>query len=458
MKGSRLYILFLIAFLVVVFIMQLLAPHKFIWNPTYDKYDKEPFGSYVFDDILSSSIDDYTVVNKTFYQINQEDSVTNGRAFLLTEASPVFYQTDIENLYRIIHSGNQVMLCTDHFSYCLRDTLGFEPAFARNTVFNLINVNNNKERVSIFLGTDTLKPEQTYQVFSQTLPLRIIPGIQKRESDSTDKQDGEEDEFEETIEEFMEKEDVPEKEEALESENDESKAPASYFIPMKCDSMEILVWDENNLPLAIRAFLGKGELILVTTPLMFTNFGMLDGTNASYVFRLLSFMKGKPLTRIEAYGTHDEKPQTPLRYILSEAPLRWATYTGLLFLLLFMAFTAKRRQRIIPVVKAPQNRTFGFMQLISNLYYQKHENIEMLKMKYMYFCADVKNLIGVELYERVPAEPDYKRLVEKTGMEKDFISMLLQNIRLAIYRGELVDLQLRQYIDGMNELLQALRT
>jgi hypothetical protein len=168
-------------------------------------------------------------------------------------------------------------------------------------------------------------------------------------------------------------------------------------------------------------------------------------------------MIDKPLIRIEAYGKHSPEPQSPLRYILTEAPLRWATYSGMTLLLLFMAFSAKRRQRIIPVVKTAPNRSFGFMQLISNLYYQKHNNIEILKMKYMYFCADVKSHIGVELYEQVPGEADYERLIEKTGMEKDFISMLLHNIRLSIYREEVIDLQLKQYIDGMNVLLQALK-
>jgi len=98
------------------------------------------------------------------------------------------------------------------------------------------------------------------------------------------------------------------------------------------------------------------------------------------------------------------------------------------------------------------------MQLISNLYYQKHDNVDMLKMKYRFFCADVKNHIGVELYEHLPDESDYERLIEKTGMEKELISLLLQQIQLAIHRREITDLQLKKIIDGMNDLLQTLKT
>ena len=418
MKGSRLYLLFLFAFLVIVFVIELNAPHKFVWKPTFDKHDKEPFGSYIFDDVLSSSIDNYTVSNLTFYQTMLQDSVSGGRAFLLTEQNPDFGKIDIEYLYKLIHLGNRVMICTNHFSRYLRDTLCFDVSYDSNH-YNWFNMNDAMLRDSIFFGTDTSNFERIFEVFPQIHPLNF---------------------------------DLPDYREDRETQENGENDGGKYRI--NCDSLEILVWDKEHKALVLRAFIGKGELFLVTTPLMFTNFGVLDGANASYIFRLLSFMKDRPLIRIEAYGEHDEKPQTPLRYILSVTPLRWAMYSTLALALLFMSLSIKRRQRIIPVVNAPPNRTLGFMQLISNLYYQKHDNWEILKMKYMYFCSEVNNQIGVELYEHVPDEPDLERLTEKSGMEKDFINLLLQNIRLSIYREEINDLQLQQYIDGMNELLR----
>ncbi len=44
------------------------------------------------------------------------------------------------------------------------------------------------------------------------------------------------------------------------------------------------------MPVAMSRRWGKGEVILVSTPLIFTNYGMLDGKNATYIFRLLSQM------------------------------------------------------------------------------------------------------------------------------------------------------------------------
>jgi hypothetical protein len=226
---------------------------------------------------------------------------------------------------------------------------------------------------------------------------------------------------------------------------------------MICDSTEILVWDKEGNPLVIRAFIGKGEIFLVSTPLMFTNYNILDGNNASYVFRLLSYMKDKPLIRIEAYGNHSDEPQTPLRYIISEPPLRWAIYSIIILLILFMIFTAKRRQRVIPVVESPPNRTLGFMQLISNLYYQNHDNSEILKMKHQYFCSEVKSLIGIDLQDGIANESDYIRLAEKTGTDVEDISTLLKNIQRCISYSDTDDAQLKENIDKMNELLLKIR-
>ena len=431
MKGSRIYMILLFLFLVIVFLFEYMSPHIFVWKPTYDKNDKEPFGSYVFDDIASSSVENYSVVNKTFYQIIQDDPSVTRHAFLLTEQALPFNLTDIESLYKLIHQGNQVMLCTEKFPDSLKDTLYFETKIGGYLQSLDIYVQKQNERDSIFFGTDTLNPERIYKVYPHIHAVNIIPGksgiiSDEEASDNTFEDDGS----------------------SIEIQN--------KTMPINCDSMEVLVWNDENKPLVLRVFIGEGEIFLVSTPLMFTNYGLLDGDNATYAFRLLSYMKGKPLIRIEAYGDHSGNSQSPLRYLLSEPPLRWAVYFSMILIMLFMVFAAKRRQRIIPVVNAPPNKTLEFMSLISNLYFQKHNNEEILRMKHTYFCAEIKRFTGIDLQENTPNEQDNKRLIEKTGLEMIFISGLLKNIRMALYRSEVDDIRLKQYVDGMNCILKAL--
>ncbi|MDR1380327.1 MAG: DUF4350 domain-containing protein [Tannerella sp.] len=403
MKGSRLYMLLLGVFLLFVFVTEYLSPHEFSWKPTFDRNDREPFGSYVFDDVAASSVESYTVTDKSFFQFAQEDSASPPRAFLLTEDEVRFGPADVESLYKLLHAGNQVMICAKYFPQALEDTLRFETEYGsylpdmKQYVYD-----SARQRDSIFFGANPCNPTHIYEVYPQLHPV--------------------------------------------------------YFAEKKMrDSSETLVWDKNKRPLAKRVFIGKGELFLVSTPLMFTNYGILDGRNASYAFRLLSCMKGKPLVRTEAYGSHAGKAGTPLRYVLSEPPLRWAVYSTLVLLILFMIFTAKRRQRVIPVVETPPNRTLGFMQLISNLYYQKHENGEILKMKNLYFCDSVKRLTGIDLQDGVPDEATFMRLSEKTGISRDVLRTLIKDINIAIYRSEAPDALLKTYVDGMNGILHSLK-
>ena len=470
----------------IVFIIEYTAPHKFIWKPTYDRNDKEPFGSYVFDDVLSSSIENYSVANKTFYQIIQEDSAISQHAFLLTEEYLSFSETDIEYLYKLVHLGNQVMICTESFPYTLEDTLYFDSGY--DSYYGSFNIYKQNKRDSIFFGTDTLNPECIFEVYPHFHNVSIFTSKYVWIYDDTCSTPEADDEitFDEELitgdENIIDNEGIINNETPFSSDSDnsyeddfvnedrfevelledtiEEAYPAEVenwvSVPMNCDSIEILVWDSEKRPLALRAFLGKGEIFLVSTPLMFTNYGVLDGNNASYIFRLLSCMKGKPLIRVEAYGAHGDKPKTPLRYILSEPPLRWAIYFTIILLISFMVFAAKRRQRIIPVVSSPPNKSIEFMQLISNLYYQKHNNAEILKMKHTYFCTELKSLIGIDLQENIPDKQDYKRLVEKTGIEMDYINGLLKNIQMALYLSEVDDIHLKQQIDGMNYILRAL--
>jgi hypothetical protein len=383
-----------------------MSPREFIWTPTFDKNDREPFGSYVFDDVASSSIDNYTVTDKTFYQFVQEtDSTSPPRAFLLTGNYIRFNETDMESLCQLIRAGNRIMICANSFPYLLEDTLHFETGYHYLPGIKHVIYDRSGQRDSIFSGGDTLHPAHVYEVYPQMHPACIT-------TDSL----------------------------------------------LNCDSSEMLAWDNRCRPLAVRVSIGEGELFLVSTPLMFTNYGVLDGNNASYAFRLLSYMKDRPVVRTEAYGSHHRKSGSPLRYVLSEPPLRWTVYSILILLALFMTFTAKRRQRVIPIVQAPPDRTFGFMQLISNLYYQRHDNGEMLRLKHMYFCAEVKRQSGIDLQDGVPDETACTRLSEKTGMDRDVLRTLINNVNMKLYLSALSDRELKQYIDGMNNLLHALKT
>ena len=122
--------------------------------------------------------------------------------------------------------------------------------------------------------------------------------------------------------------------------------------------------------------IGKGEIILVTTPLLMTNYGILE--NPPYVHRLMNRLKDLPVIRTEAYMPNvNASEDSPFRELLERPPLRWALYLTLLGILLLMGFTARRRQRVIPVDEPPRNYQLDFIRRIGTLQYQrtKHDRI-----------------------------------------------------------------------------------
>lgn len=493
MKGSKLYFVILGVFTVLAFVFQYYSPKPFRWTPTFYHNDRQPFGCYVFDEVVGTSVVAYEVQNRSLYEIymasvdtsglweeesdflmedetfsmeeveaylgeeasyseldtipfEEEDSIFSAwdaeenildlpepellpeaerRAILVVEEHLSMRSIDVKALYGLLRQGNKVMLCASWFSGALCDSLRFSTEY--DAVFGLVryferSVKQARQRDSLYWGADTLHAEAIYAVYPQTHPSYLNTG------DDT----------------------LKIKEKALPSAHDTLVQSCSD--KMGCDSSQVLVCDGRGRPVAIQAHIGEGELFLVTTPLLFTNYGMLDGNNASYIFRLLSCMGPLPLIRLESYGSGAQESGSLFRVFLQHPPLRWALYTAVLTLLLFMFFTARRRQRVIPVVRPPANETIRFTQLIGQLYYQRKDYKEMVKKKYLYFCTDVKRLHGLDLQSGEPAETLNGRLARKMGIPAEELWPAFRELNELLHDDTPIDeaAMIRQ-LDRINE-------
>ena len=107
---------------------------------------------------------------------------------------------------------------------------------------------------------------------------------------------------------------------------------------------------------------------------------------------------------------------SPFRYFLSQPPLRWALYLSMVSILLFMIFTARRKQRAIPVIREPENKSLEFTKLIGTLYYQKHDHANLVHKKFTYFAEVLRREIQVDVEEVADDERSFHRIAQKTGM------------------------------------------
>ena len=158
-----------------------------------------------------------------------------------------------------------------------------------------------------------------------------------------------------------------------------------YFSAYDSSRAEVLAENEDGQAVLLRYQQGKGALLLSSVPQLYTNYFMLQESLTQEATASLNLLPQRDLIWNEYYHLGRMESSTPLRFVLSVAPLRWAVYLTLVGLLLFMIFESKRRQRPIPVVQPPANATLEFVETVGNLFMRSASHREMAKKKIIYF-------------------------------------------------------------------------
>jgi len=62
----------------------------------------------------------------------------------------------------------------------------------------------------------------------------------------------------------------------------------------------------------------------------------------------------------------------------------------------FMIFNAKRKQRVVPIIKPLANTTVDFTKTIGNLYFQEGDHQNIIDKKIIYFLEKIRNEYLIE--------------------------------------------------------------
>ena len=219
---------------------------------------------------------------------------------------------------------------------------------------------------------------------------------------------------------------------------------------------------ETNVVAAVRR-MGKGQLCLVTTPYLFTNYAALHPQLCRYQHQLLSQLDDRPIVRLERLYLETDYSgeglgESPLRYLLENEPLRWALYTALAALLLFMVFTARRRQRVIPYKAPPANHNLEFVRFMGSIYCQQHDGNDLLRKKYTYFCEELRRCQLIDLSDRNRSDEVIALLARTADVPVDEVRRVLTRIWVYVDGDDSPDNKtLCGCIDDMNYLLTRCR-
>lgn len=395
MKGKIAYIIFVLVLLILMYFVNSSVPKSYRWTPTYSRNDKQPFGSYAFDEIMKDSwekayIHTYKSVNRLFI----DEELTDQNILIVTES---FSSTEdeIKKLLDYISNGNQVLISADYFDPILMDTLDFD--YNHNYMFSGY-INKNIRETNAHLSFCNEKLEKKEFEFPAV-------NISSFFEDVNDKRD-----------------------------------------------VKVIVKDEQERPVMLRYKIGKGNLILSCNPKIFTNYGILDEKSNGFIWNSLGYLSGSSLIRTEFYHAGLSETESPFRFLIENSPLRWAFYLTLITILLFMIFTAKRKQKAIPVIKEPENRMLKFVRSIAALYLRKNNNNDIVYKKYIYWADQLKKEHGIDIINTTHDSYFYSEFSNKTAIPIDKVKTLFRRLDALDNESRIPDSEMMDLILQMKKI------
>lgn len=370
MKKELKYLLLLVCAALIYLLFKLFAPRDFDWTITFNAEDKNPFGGYVLHSLIGDIFPDRQILHsyKTIYELY--DSVDTPVNFLSISMDFAPEKQDVIALLKNIERGGNAFISAWDIYGTFGDTLTLTTSdYYYHAEGYSIYMNQHDTATLAFANPDL------YDSARYSYPRNNIH---------------------------------------------------HYFESFDSLQSTVIAVNDLGLPVSIRVPWGKGNLFINTTPLAFSNAYLLHGDNPEFVAVSLSHLPPNDLIWTEFYQLGRAEVQSPLRFILTTEPLRWAYYLTITAILVFMFFEAKRRQRIIPVIRPLTNTSLEFVSTIGNLYLQNADHKDIADKKIAFFLEHIRTTYWLNTHT---ITPDFiMSLAKRSGNSpekvKDVFSMI----------------------------------
>ena len=205
---------------------------------------------------------------------------------------------------------------------------------------------------------------------------------------------------------------------------------------------QVLATDAKGRAMMVRLNYGRGHFLLCSVPLAFSNYYVLPVRTRRFALAALSYLPtGRPVWWDEYQKQGRVGEQSVLRMLLNHSSLRTAYYLLLATALLFIVFEARRRQRIIPVIKPLPNTTLLFTRTVASLYQQGSNHSRIAEKKVALFLDYLRNRFQ-EPTPDLADETFRERLSQKSGLPRPRIDELVRLINFARTAPTVTDQQL----------------
>lgn len=215
----------------------------------------------------------------------------------------------------------------------------------------------------------------------------------------------------------------------------------------------ILGFNNEKEPDFIRFDLKSGGSIMIHfAPLAFSNFFILHKKNRHYYDQVMNYIPANVSTVYwdDYYRYHENGKKkgsddnknifSKLGVFLRDDILRWALYlTAILFALIYL-FDSKRKQRVIPPVKPLSNASIDFVKTVGRLYFQQHNNRDLMEKLQVQFQDNLRNRYNVRA--GIAQEDFAKYLSYRTGYDEASLKKIQDYFMILKDEGPVEDFQL----------------
>lgn len=363
-------------YVAVILLFAWLRPEKMDWSPSFSPDRTIPFGTKVLFNELNS-IRPETIersvrpVYNTLGEMTRPDSTIY--FFLNAQFEPA--PLDIETLLEFVAQGNTAFIASTSITSALLDTLHIRQEYE---YIGSVNATEWFYEDNIDL-TLTSKSEQEW-------PAAVASGY-------------------------------------------------NWFI-LEDSTHTILGHVDQQHPIFVRCPFGEGQIYLHAFPYVFSNYHMLYQENHSYVSSVIGEVSPSAVWLWDTYylNATGGRAQSPLAALNRYESFRWAYWLSILVVLIFIVFTAKRRQRVIPVIEPRRNTTLDFVQTIGDLYYHRSDHADLINKKIRILQAQLLKKYRVLIKDF--SEEEAQEIAIRSGLQVGKVSPLFAFVRQLISHPE----------------------
>lgn len=419
-KSSRLYLLALLALIGAYVALEYYRPKPIDWRPTLSNSDKIPYGTYALFDVLPQLLgtDEVASVRLPIYNqlFDQEDPERNAENLAeTTAAEPAASATAADSAA----ASSQLPTLREQQATYL---------FINNS-FSLSRLELPALLQFAAAGNDVfIAAEQPDGRLLRALGVRLLPaeaaGLPSiRDPDSVQVH-------------FT----------------DPALGRSALRLPASAASGRLalrpgrpgttLATDAQGRAVLLRLPRGRGHVYVCTVPLAFSNYFVLPPARRAFALAALSYLPtGRPVWWDEYQKQGREGEQSVLRMLFSTPSLRTAYYLLWATAVLFIFMAARRRQRIIPVIKPLPNTTLLFTRTVASLYQQGSNHQRIAEKKTALFL----DYLRTRFQEPAPDLGDEafrERLSQKAGVPRTRVEELVRYINFARTAPTVTDAEL----------------